>query len=511
MGRHHKLHNFERKRDFFDCDRFIIKLQHDIGLDEFRNLTAEPSSNNSVDPFALSQSSTFLHEVQHYVNLVGTPLGIYDALLRFTCLTQISFYLRTFSGKGKKLKLPFEENMDEYPIIASTYALSTALTSYLYGDFNRSGLQGIDYITKTKLREIECDELYKATQGKVKRGSPTLVISFNKDGKKSLKYMPIGLLSILEGFARLNQDMHIKKYQRPELYEKDYLKRMGDKEYTLYYILKYYANSLLDGLELREQEIMILISFYLSLLCLRPINQWPYIVYSYFGLYEEFLNEQVEQFLSNLSHPGQTFIDALFALKEIAREKGGIPLDKEGIIHLINETGERIGCRSVKFLYERFSLFLRTVIKNGFPIGPSAHSYTNHYFEISLSLMEAAAYNPYDFILHPWELLSNLNLPMKPMVIGKEYYITDREGHKTDWFLFSYIIKQFFEKKRIFCYNKIIFGRNAQCAHDKECSLDKIDYPYSNCDKDFIEMINWVVGDVNKLSPRIKSSQSTCR
>ena len=74
----------------------------------------------------------------------------------------------------------------------------------------------------------------------------------------------------------------------------------------------------------------------------------------------------MEQFLSNLSHPGYTFLDVLFTLKDLAAEGEKISRDKKCIMHLMQKVCERIGCRPVNFLYELFGSFLEKTI-NIFP------------------------------------------------------------------------------------------------------------------------------------------------
>ena len=167
---------------------------------------------------------------------------------------------------------------------------------------------------------------------------------------------------------------------------------------------------------------------------------------------------------------------------------------------MIGKTCERIGCRPINFLYKAFEEFLKAVIYKLFPIEISAYPFAKHYFEISLELMKNAQENLYNFIFNPswFEQKSKIRL-IPPIFQGK--FTNEHDPQKNDWLLYSNIMEQFFHKKRIFCSHKILYGTNWHCKNDKECSLDRVDYPYSKCEDVFIELLNDVIGDVKKLVP----------
>ena len=70
---------------------------------------------------------------------------------------------------------------------------------------------------------------------------------------------------------------------------------------------------------------------------------------------------------------------------------------------------------------------------------------------------------------------------------------------KNDWLLYSNVMEQFFTKERIFCSHKILCGENPHCKNNNDCSINNVDYPYSKCEEPFIELLNYALGDVNKL------------
>jgi hypothetical protein len=306
--------------------------------------------------------------------------------------------------------------------------------------------------------------------------------------------MPIGLYSILEGFARLNQDRQLMQQTGAKKFVEQYLKRKENKAFTVYYLLDSYAYNILYGLELNEIFTILYLSFYFSLVCIRPINQWPYDIFGFYGTAKKEVDDKMEQFLSNLSHPGYTFLDVLFTLKDLAAEGEKISRDKKCIMHLMQKVCERIGCRPVNFLYELFGSFLEKTINNQFPIEFHDYPFAKYYLTSSLQLMKAAAKDPYVFMFYPWQILEETGL--MPMVFtGK--YIINHDTSKYDWFLFSNIMDQFLHKKRIFCHDKIYFGANTDCKNNADCSVDKTDYPYSKCEDDFLKLINWAIGDPN--------------
>jgi hypothetical protein len=495
-GSVHKLYSWDKEANLFDCDRFIINLQPEFleFLKNEGNLKKNIENLTTVDILRISTRS---HEYQHYLNIIGTPVGIYDTLIRFASLAQISFLLNLYIYKRDKVYLPFLKHMDDDPTISFTYKLSEALTSYLYGKPDIEDLEGIDYIDNAKLELFFCSKLFDITR--VESTFPGFILKFKKDGEITSEYVPIGLHTILEGFSRINQDITLLGKLSFEQFWKPYENRMADGNFTAYYILQFYARNLLDGLNSLQIDTIVCLSFYFSLMCLRPINQWPFSP-CFCVNFKDHIDEEAENFFSNLSHPGFTFLDAFYALKEIAKEEGGVPTDRKGVTNLIKKTCERIGCLPINFLYKEFETFLAFAIDKLCPMNFYEFPFAKHYFNISLKLMEKAKDNVYDFIFHPWTLISKTKVPITPMVFC-EKYIINPGSDKLDWFHYSSIMDQFFNKKRIICPEKIFFGTNKHCKNDKDCSLDRVDYPYSKCEDNFIKDINGTIGDVTKLLP----------
>ena len=193
-------------------------------------------------------------------------------------------------------------------------------------------------------------------------------------------------------------------------------------------------------------------------------------------------------------------IDSFFALKEIAKENGGIPISEKEIKRPIRQACERIGCRPINYLYEVFEEFLKSVVYKLFPIEIRTYPFAKHYFEIAFKVMKNARENPYDFILFPTEFAQKSKVSIIPPVF-KGKFTTDYDPAKNDWLLFTNVMEQFFNKKRIFCSHKILHGTNWHCKNDSECSVDKVDYPYSKCEDVFLKLLNDVLGDVRKLVP----------
>jgi hypothetical protein len=493
-----KLFDFEGKIDLFDQYRFYIKLSHEEMFSPDTSQTEDEGDLGKIDPLEQTKIGTFLHENQHYLNFIGTPVGIYDSMIRVACLTQISILVRAFPRSLDKLKTPFAKNLSEYPVFAGIYNLAEAVSSYFFCPLQNIALHSINNTNNFDLVNYECNQLYTATQKKILKKFPVLVVNTNNDGNKLPRYVPIGLQAILEGFARLNQDLYFKRVMPPDQYAKEYEERLQTEKYTLYYLLQNCATYFLQGLDSKEIETIVLLSFYFSLICIGPINQEPFNRLGYWGRDGSGIDDKVEHFLSNLSHPGYTFFKTLKALKEIAKEDGGVSTNAKDIMKLLNKVCERIGCRPIGYLYQSFSLSLESIIDNFFPIELETYPFAKHYFKVSLELMKQAADNPYDFIYYPWEILNKLKSDYGALIFrGK--YVMNYNQEKFDWFIFSDIMRQFFTKKRIFCPEKRIYGTNKHCKNDRECSLDKNYYPYSKCEDYFIDKINGVLGDVNKL------------
>lgn len=488
----HKLYSLDDVETFFDYKRFFVKLPQDL---------LPPTKNKEkIKTEELYKLATRVHEYQHYYNIIGTPMGIYDTLVRFSCMTEITFSVRRFIRKQQKVRLPFEQYLNEFPTAAFVYRLSKAMTAFFYCIPKGTALEGIKYIDKMGVTEWECENLWKATGDKIRKSFPSLVLKLNKNGTTKHEYIPIGLSPILEGFSRIIQDHHILSFLPAKQYAEILNKRMVNSDYTPYYILFSYAYNKLNGLNFSEIEMIVALSFYLSLMFLKPISQLS----DFYGFYGvclcDHLDERAVNFISSLEHPGHTFLKALFALKEIAEEKGGVPLHKKEIANLLNQTCDRMDIPPVRVLYSRFESFLNILINKIKHYGFQEYPFAKHYFEISYKFMKTAKNNLYDSIFAPGILARDKNAQLRPMIFCGDI-VSNYHDDKYDWLYFTSIMDQFLHKKRIFCPDKFIWGRNSACKNDKECSFDKIDYPYSKCESDFIDMINIVLGDANKLIP----------
>jgi len=265
-----------------------------------------------------------------------------------------------------------------------------------------------------------------------------------------------------------------------------------------YYILWFFMLNQLDGLKINEIYTIACLSFYLSLMFVNPINQAHSNIFGFYGRATSEL-EKTEQFLQELNHPGQSFLDVFFALKEIVSEKGGLSFKANDIKSFLNQVCERRGYREIDFLYKAFGLFLDGVVHKLMPIEFQTFPFAKHYADISLDLLDKAKDNLFDYIFFPTELAEKTKTPLIPSTF-KGQYVNEVTPEKNDWLLFSNILEQFFHKKRIYCSHKILYGTNWHCKNDKECSLTRVDYPYSKCEEPFIGLLNGVLGDVNKLA-----------
>jgi hypothetical protein len=354
---------------------------------------------------------------------------------------------------------------------------------------------GLQYIDNFKITEEYPADMYLLTRGRLQNSFPALFVTFKKDGKVTQHYIPIGLFAILEGFSRTMQDHYLLHYFPVEKVYKNNDEIMSEPKYLPYYILRYFALSHLGGLEKGESNAILLSSFYLALHYLKPI----FCKQELFRFDLEICRAETEQFLSKITHPGHIFFESFFTMKEIVEKKGGIEPGEKGIDNLIHRACAQMDIPPLDLQCDVFRECFMRILSN-YPLEFREFPFGTHFFNIALKLMRVAKDNIYDFMLFPSLVAEKVGNSINPLSI-KGDYCTEASSEKTEWLIFYTIMEQFFHRKRIFCIDKFLFGKNPHCKNDGECSLDKIDYPYSKCDEVSIGVINRVVGNVKKLVP----------
>ena len=482
---------------YFDYRKFYIQTPPYSFFKEFYKEVSS-SISASCNPSEILQSGHFFHEFSHYMHLIGTPVCIFDNLLSIISQIRISRYVKSLASSNiNKICLPFYKYINENPeFLKSDYLLFRGVTSYLYCFYDQSNMPGLENTKRMKFLDNYSANLFRYTQATLQKSFIAFRVTFEVEGKITKKLIPIGLYSILEGFASLIQEHLLLRYLPAEKIYRNVDDIVQDGKRIPYYVLRYYAHQKLNGLKKGDFGAIFAGALYLSLMNLNPI----FYKNTFSPIDMKEFEEQTVEFLTQLSHPSQTFFNAFFTLKDIVEEQGGVAPGEKGVIDLINKACERMDMPPLDSIYEVFSNFLRKMLNEFYSLEFKEFYFAKHYFELGLEVMKVAKENPYDFMVFPTGVAEKVGEKITPFAI-KGIYSTKASPEKIRWYLFFNIMEQFLHKKRIFCHDKYVSGTNKHCRNDKECTVDKIDYPYSKCEKTFLDLLKDFLGDFSKLVP----------
>jgi hypothetical protein len=357
-------------------------------------------------------------------------------------------------------------------------------------------MPGLENTKRMKFLENYSVNLFKYSQGNLEKNIIVFLVTFKFEGKLIKQFVPIGLYSIFEGFTSLIQEHLLLHYLPAEKTYRNVDDIVQDGKRIPYYVLRYYAHQKLNGLKKGDFGAIFAGALYLSLMNLNPIFYKN--IFSPIDMNEN--EEQTMEFLTQLNHPSQTFFKAFFTLKDIVEEQGGVAPGEKGVVDLINKACERMDMPPLDIIYEVFSNFLRQMLNEFYSLEFKEFYFVKHYFELGLEVMKVAKENPYDFIVFPTEIGEKVGEKITPFSI-KGIYSTKASPEKIHWYLYFTIMEQFLHQKRIFCHDKYVSGTNKHCKNDTECTVDKIDYPYSKCEKAFLDLLKYFLGDFRNLVP----------
>jgi len=482
---------------YFDLDRFYIRTPPRDSLTKAYR-TASSTDSSQYDPIDIYETGHFLHELNHYMHQIGTPVCLFNNLLCTTSLIQISHYIKSFTSLEKRqVKLPLYDHMDEYPeSITSSYSLSRAITSFMYCPFKTKGMFGIKYINKIKSIQKYSADLHFITHGRVQNPFVVFVLAFNKNSRSIVRQVPIGLSGILEELASLSQDHFLLHYFPSERTRINTDAIDEDERYLKYYLLRYYTNLKFDGLKKGEFGAIFSAALYLSLVNLDPLFHKN----SLSKLDLRSLHSKSEDLFSVINHPSLTFFDSLDVLKEVINQDGGIERGEKGFLSFINKACKKMDMPPIGKIYDIFSRYLSKSLVDFYRDEFAQYLFTRHYFDLGLKVMSIAKEDPYTFLFFPNEIEKKVGDDLFPFAV-KGLHMHKCTPKKIRWYLFSTLMQQLLHGKRIYCSEKYHEGTNSHCENDKECSIDKVDYPYSKCEPLFKEELNYFLGDFNKLIP----------
>ena len=467
--------------NYFDLSKILIFLNRPHDIDALRKGDLKKSANTL---------SSFAHELFHNYLTLSTSFGIYEILLRTAFLIQTSATaINETKDRGTQLRLPFIKDIESFPELKYNYDFLKKFIKYIYPEplFKLPKGYGTQNIKRIKHRD-EHFKFYDFMNQKTPLLYPTFILHFDINGDKKTKYLPIGLQIIQDNFCRIVQDDLLRDVQSKEEYNKDFNFRINNELFLPYYILTH-----VSAMEFPKPQLpyfmALRLASYIAMMFLEPISCHPERDF-YWGLNLKTADDA--EFITSLTHPGKTFLCALDALK-----KAGESIKEPDSVALMNAACEEMRIPSVKEMNDNMKAFLyrikglsTTVLRN--------YPFLKHFIEISLEILKITEHERdlAIFLLRP-----SLNLKYIPSIVSDDRYI--KKGNIDNEVLVeeSSIIEQFLLEKRIFCSPKKFFGSNPRCENDKDCSIDKVDFPYSKCENDFLGVLEHVVGDVNKLVP----------
>jgi hypothetical protein len=482
---------------FFSLNDLTINLPPNLDL----------KSVNTLEGFKMWDS--FFEEILHHYAMLTTPQGIIMALLRTSLLTilGVSIFQRN-KIEGNRLIIPLSpfytalrdalrgsgtlDNLRGYRhITVNEYDIFVAtlmnLNDFLYGKIE---IDESNICPRSIKKIVQSIDQQTVIQG-AEREAPFLEI---QDVHGIRKRVPLGFHGIMEGYARTQINMFMKKVAElnPQ-FVKEFNKKYKDQilrvENLPHYLTWKFVKTQTKETDSNTDIIVMAVS-YIALMHCEHIGTdlMPYFLRNVSLLSLDSAYREFDKF----SHPGITFIEAFKSARKVLKENGYRSID---ISELTNRICDDMKIGRPEVMLSKTRAILSRLLESMDPLygGPG---FVECIAKLALKMLDVASRDTRRSILGFVDMSE-----ISGFFIKDGELFTNNPTEHAGWCHFVSLLDQILNSDRIVCFPKYMNGENTLCSNSTDCS--KMFTPSDLCEKGFIECLGFI-GDYKNIQSKSK-------
>jgi hypothetical protein len=320
-------------------------------------------------------------------------------------------------------------------------------------------------------------------------------------GQGATDEVPLGYHAVMEGYARTMTDlaMWLRAKSKPNLVEehvKNLALRAVQKENIPHYLTWDYVKARFQKSDPVTSEIAIAAS-YIALMHSNvvEVGEVPLFFRDAKG---EHLWKAISQ-LSDMTHPGRTFLDACKAADTVLPQKKNDGIE---ILELTNRLCDEMGIPRPELMAAKLRCFLSNLRESMDPLYRSI-IFMDALTDRGLRILELASKDLRLGILgqlDPEEL--------SVVMLRNDRVFGDTSVQRFGLILFGSVLEQLFHRDRIVCYEKSRNNQNPFCPSSQECTPETF-APSKRCEGGFLAALDAIVGNYQNLRPPGKAPTPT--